>query len=204
MTVVDPSSLKTPNFAMDTSDAIIPENEAASEQQRYTAHAFHTDPNHVSAMLGSRSSGAPVRLPENENRWPPRVIFDVVYAAAVLKLFGTRLDDDRTAWASWASGHYPRLASRAAADFIESQKDKQEKTDDRRKHDTDRAQRLQKRNGGANEYWADRYDPLTFYWSFIPQDQVDAYIEKTMEEAAMKAREQAKQKVASWQESMTT
>ena len=102
-------------------DVAIPRNAAATgpstraeQRTRYTAQIFDTDPFACPFV----SSGAPVRLPTDKHNWPPTILFDAVYAAAVLTHFSTSKDDDRTAWSRWTAKLYPERVSRAQANVI--------------------------------------------------------------------------------------
>ena len=93
---------------METSDVTIPnDTEPPGTQTRYTPHVFvlfKGRPARAAAPLGQ--PGAPVRVPADTRDWPPDVLFDIVYAAAVLTHFGTSIQDDRTAWSTWAAQRY--------------------------------------------------------------------------------------------------
>jgi hypothetical protein len=74
-----------PNFAMDTSDI----NPTASpEEERCTAHLFKPDKRDY---LGDNTLplGSPLRICTDRTWWPPAILFDAVYASAVLHHFGT-------------------------------------------------------------------------------------------------------------------
>ncbi|KAF5371989.1 hypothetical protein D9615_008142 [Tricholomella constricta] len=86
--------LPTPNFAMDTADL---DPNAPPEGRRYTTHLFKPD---IPFFLGGRNappSGSPIRISDTP-QWPPAILFDAVYAGAVLQHFGTEtLKEDVTA-----------------------------------------------------------------------------------------------------------
>lgn len=94
------SYLQTPNFALETADLVLPDEEmsapqetarenapqeiAAGQETRYTAHLFNiTTPE----ILGRRPANCRVRVPLGNARWPPDVLFEASYAAAVLHQF---------------------------------------------------------------------------------------------------------------------
>ncbi|KAJ2918912.1 hypothetical protein MD484_g1500, partial [Candolleomyces efflorescens] len=82
--------LPTPNFAMSTTDI---DSTAPPTEKRCTAHVFELG---AQGLLGlTIPSGSPLRISETEAttspecQWPPDVLFDLVYANAVLYHFGT-------------------------------------------------------------------------------------------------------------------
>jgi hypothetical protein len=78
---------------------------APSEEQRYTAHLFSPDVPH---NLGDPrvSSGSPLRVPDTTDQWPPDILFDIVYAGAILHHFSTRALKDELS-KSWKDAFYP-------------------------------------------------------------------------------------------------
>jgi hypothetical protein len=78
---------------------------APSEERRYTAHIFKPGVPHY---LGDPrvSSGSPLRVPDTTDRWPPDILFDIVYAGAILHHFSTRALKDELS-ESWKDTFYP-------------------------------------------------------------------------------------------------
>ena len=68
---------------------------------RYTAHIFDLDSQ--SGSMGF-SSGAPVRAPTEQDSWPPDILFDVVYASAIVSTFGVV---KKEGLARWRAIYYP-------------------------------------------------------------------------------------------------
>ncbi|KAF5371991.1 hypothetical protein D9615_008140 [Tricholomella constricta] len=93
--------LPTPNFAMDTADI---DPTAPPEGRRYTTHLFKPD---TPFYLGGRNkppSGSPLRISDTP-QWPPAILFDAVYAGAVLQHFGTETLKEEVA-ATWKDTFY--------------------------------------------------------------------------------------------------
>ena len=78
---------------------------APSEERRYTAHLFSPDVPHN--LEDPRvSSGSPLRVPDTTDQWPPDILFDIVYAGAILHHFSTRALKDELS-KSWKDAFYP-------------------------------------------------------------------------------------------------
>ena len=75
---------------------------AQPEEKRYTVHLL--DPSRTSMLLGV-SPGTPLRT-SNADSWPPAILFDAVYASAVLHHFGTQELKDEVS-TNWMSTFYP-------------------------------------------------------------------------------------------------
>lgn len=68
------------------------------DEQMFTAQIFNIT---KSLSMGGLPSGTPVRLPATDEEmpnWPPLVLFDVVYASAVVQNFGKFPDGVLEAW----------------------------------------------------------------------------------------------------------
>jgi len=102
--------LKTPNFAMDTTD--IDPGVPGGNTIQYTAHLF--DPED-SGALGDSSihNGHPLRVAAAVSDWPPDVLFDFSYAATVIYNFGV-LPADAEFSDMWDQNYYPFGAMTAA------------------------------------------------------------------------------------------
>jgi hypothetical protein len=78
---------------MDTSDIDLT---APPAERMCTAHLFRPD---KPFALGDRTLplGSPLRISDNDTLWPPAILFDAVYAGAVLHHVGTQtLKDEVT------------------------------------------------------------------------------------------------------------
>ncbi|TFK17470.1 hypothetical protein FA15DRAFT_577254, partial [Coprinopsis marcescibilis] len=111
----DVAFLATPNFAMTTAD--VDPNTPATER-RYTAHNFRLN---EPAFLGYAAPGTPLRTLDTPE-WPPNILFDAVYAQAVLHQFGDRTLMDRIN-ATWNSTFYPSGVMTAAPSSYNAIKD---------------------------------------------------------------------------------
>jgi len=58
------------------------------QEERCTAHTFQVRPDPDALGRRTINSGAPLRMSHTAN-WPPAILFDAVYASAVLHNFGT-------------------------------------------------------------------------------------------------------------------
>lgn len=76
---------------------------ALPEEQRCTAHLFEDDT--FLDVLNGVVSGTPLRISDTDE-WPPAILFDAVYACAVLHHFGTKAIKDEVA-ARWVQTFYP-------------------------------------------------------------------------------------------------
>lgn len=74
-------------------------------ETRCAAHLFQPNKQPSFGALGPLSSGSPLRIP-NTPEWPPTILFDVVYASAVIRHFGTQTLVDEIA-ASWEDSFDP-------------------------------------------------------------------------------------------------
>src|SRR6266481_6433864 len=95
---------------MDTTDV---DPNADRAQERFTSHFFIPD----EVFL---PSGSAVHVPSNMSIWPPTVLFDAVYASAVLHHFGFA---PMHIYEKWMGVFYPGGPTKAVD------------TDDKRRHD---------------------------------------------------------------------
>ncbi|KAI0289830.1 hypothetical protein BC826DRAFT_970734 [Russula brevipes] len=119
--------LKTPNFAMDTTDV---DSSAERAQERLTNHIFDRS---LESYAGR--SGSAVRVPSDMSIWPPATLFDVTYASAVVHHFGTKRMDG---WKVWEDTFYPGGAIKAGRaydkhrrDQVDADKDKENAAEQR-------------------------------------------------------------------------
>ncbi|KAI0289829.1 hypothetical protein BC826DRAFT_586927 [Russula brevipes] len=101
----DVAFLKTPNFAMDTTDV---DSNADRAQERFTNHLFNQSL--ASAGVAGRP-GSAIQVPLDTSIWPPATLFDAIYASAVVHHFGTERKD---ALKRWGDVFYPGGAMKAA------------------------------------------------------------------------------------------
>lgn len=88
---------------MDTEDVIQSGTIVAGTETRCTAHVFRDK----RGILGDPSliSGTNVRVSHNVKDWPPQILFDAVYASAVLRRFDSEGFTDYSK--KWTSTYYP-------------------------------------------------------------------------------------------------
>lgn len=173
--------VQIPNFAMDTCDV-----EPGAEGQRFTAHIFDTAMAFTFAY-GFRS-GQAIRTPADMSEWPPAVLFDAVYASAVMRNFGVL---DPALLDEWVHEFYPAGPTTSAhtdlqrQDVVASENSNQQVGDELC-------------DGGRTP---DVFDLLFFlpYIRMQPED-VMRYLNECREAAAAKEREELEAKVNSWRQ----
>ena len=193
---------------METSDITIPNGtEPPGTQTRYTAHVFRLLKGRIArAVVPLAQSGAPVRVPADTRDWPSDVLFDIVYAAAVLTHFGTSIHDDRTAWSTWTAQLYTDCVSRYQHLIDASAKKRAEEEQALTPQQiADRRERYETRPGAPivpGSFDDIRADPLRFWWTFFPPEQVEAHIRRQEEKATAEERTKLEEKVTSWRASL--
>ena len=98
----DDGDNQTPNFAMDTTDI---DPTASPVEERCTAQTFWFPPDKCALGDPKVQSGSPLRLSHTPD-WPPSVLFDGVYAGAVLHNFGTQ-ELKEAVTKNWRDTFYP-------------------------------------------------------------------------------------------------
>ncbi|OBZ71081.1 hypothetical protein A0H81_08549 [Grifola frondosa] len=161
------------------------------DANRWTVHDFKgvLDPD---VLDRTRSADIPhkqpLRVPVDESQWPPRVIFDSIYASVIARYFG---HEDFTVFARnhWQSRHYPG-SHRNTCD--------KERREGRLNQRHDRADAIE-----------EEMDPLDMIFcisQFTRAPQKAEQCERwTMEQLAMEAAKRAEldQKVTSWMRAVT-
>jgi len=149
--------MQTPNFAMDTSDI---DPTAPPAETRCTAHLFEPDER---SYLGDQSLPlcSPLRISDNPTLWPPAILFDAVYAGAVLRHFGLQtLKDEVTK--TWKNTFYPGGITSVAEAERKSTRDKRAASEKEKKdHDRARDTRHITRSG------PDIFFTMLFYFLFF-------------------------------------
>jgi len=186
--------LKTPNFAMDTTDIV---SNADRAQVRYTSHLFD-----LSLERFAGPSGSAVRVPSDMSIWPPDVLFDAVYAGAVVKNFGFQITDILE---KWEDVFYPGRPTKLTH------------ADDKRRHDqadADKAnfnrqkpacQRCYERPDGrrGRHDGIGRHDVVMVYrCSAMEPETVKAYLRGCEEMGVARECKELEEKVNSWRESL--
>ncbi|KAH9962098.1 hypothetical protein BGW80DRAFT_1356783, partial [Lactifluus volemus] len=176
--------LKTPNFAMDTTDV---DSNADKAQERFTSHFF--EHHYHEASL----SGSAARIPADKSIRPPDALFDAVYASAVLHHFGVSMNETLV---NWRVVFYPGWPMKAAD------------VDNKRRCDQADADKencdVQKAVGHPSYKSCDEEeepDPLTMCrLQAMSPKQARAYLKGCDEVAAAKWRKGLAEKVNSWRE----
>ena len=169
----DSANEQTPNFAMTTAD-INPT--APPAEKACTAHLFQPDDR---LSLGDRTLplGSLLRI-SNTPEWPPTILFDAVYAGAVLHHFGTQtLKDEVTV--TWKDIYRVIVDEKSAA-----------------------AKKVQKQEREAR-YQAraspDAFDMLMVLpYIKVPQDDLEAAFREAEEKAEATEQRRVREKVDAW------
>jgi len=177
---------------MDTTDV---DSNADRAQERYTSHLFDQSFKRVAGP-----SGSAIRIPSDMSSWPPAVLFDGVYASAVLHHFGFA---PRHISEKWENMFYPGVPTKAAHTDDKcrcDQADAGEENSNRQKV----AQ--QRRHGRRRAHDAiDPHDMVMMHrFSAMEPEKVRAYLEGCEEIAVAGMRKGLEERVNSWRESVGT
>ncbi len=164
---------------------------APSAEKRCTAHLFQ--PNKRTA-LGRETLplGSPLRISDTPE-WPPPILFDAVYASAVLHHFGTQTLKDEVA-ATWKDTFDPGGVM-AAADA------NYKVITDERSAAANRAQkRVQERGAHYQARTApDAFDMLmTLPYIRVPREELKAVLREAEEKAEATEQRRVQEKVDTW------
>ena len=174
---------------MDTTDV---DSNADRAQERITSHVFIPDQAFV-------PSGSAVRVPSNMSIWPPTVLFDAVYASAVLHHFGFA---PMHIYEKWRDVFYPGGPTKAA-----------QADDKRRQYQANtevqnEARQLRRDRGGEMRGIHNAIDPhdmvMMIPFLAMEPERVRAYLEGCKEMAAAGERKGLEERVNSWRESVDT
>jgi hypothetical protein len=179
---------------MDTTDV---DPNADRAQERYTSHAF--DPR---IMPFAGPSGSAVRVPSDMSIWPPAVLFDAVYAGAVVRHFGVAVADILK---KWGDVFYPGGPTKAA--LAEDQRRRDGADADKKKYSqqkVDRRQRQEMRDERRGTH--DAIDPLDLVMMYrfkaMEPEKVRAYLKGCEEVAVAREHKGLEEKVNSWRKSL--
>jgi hypothetical protein len=187
---VDGFSEQTPNFAMDTTDVDLNADRA---QERFTNHLFDQSLEYA-GVVGR--SGSAIQVPSDMSMWPPAVLFDAIYASAVVHHFGLAMTDILKRWEDM---FYPGGAMKAAH------------TDDKHRGDhadADKTLRQQqpykRRNGRRSVHGAIHPHDVVMMYRFkaMEPEKVRAYLNGCEEMAAEAEHKGLEEKVNSWREAV--
>ncbi|KAF9498838.1 hypothetical protein BDN71DRAFT_1442797 [Pleurotus eryngii] len=143
--------LVTPNFAMETSDK-------GQSDLQCVAHAFIDDP----YSLGGPHVrlGTSVRICDDLTQWPPQILFDLVYASAVLVHFGTPRLREQFSANGFKDQLYPQGVSNSTqAEYMASIEKRAQDDANTKSHNLGRGERGAKREHRDE---LDAYDMIMF------------------------------------------
>jgi len=175
--------LVTPNFALESNDI-----QAGENGQRFTAHVFDE-----SLALGmdvrgnSVPSGSAVRVPDDRSQWPPTVLFDIIYASAVLRHFNALHPDILK---PWNDEFYPSGQTTAIHTIDPEVKQKQ-----------GRDKRHNRCNPGFGMLDSNAILDLLPY-IFIPPKELKKHFEEQHEKMEARERNELEDKINSWRGNM--
>jgi len=184
---------------MNTSDV---DPTAPPAEKRCTAHLFPSDarPEEVLARE-TLASGHPLRISDSP-KWPPAILFDAVYAGAVLHHFGTRTLTDEVA-ATWKDTFDPGGIMTAADAGYKGITDERAATAERTQ---DQAQAREARHEArdAARVGPDTFDMLMILpYIMVPRNELKAMLGEAEEKAAAAAQRRVQEKVDTWMKQIT-
>ena len=182
--------MKTPNFAMDTTDI---DSNADKAQERFTSHLFDRSLERVLP-----SSGSAVRVPFDMSDWPPAELFDAVYASAVLHHFGFQVTHISEKWDVFYPGVLLKACDRRRHDQADADKENS------KRRTADRRQRYGRHDGRRrNRDAIDPYELVLMYrCQAMEPEKARAYLKGCEEMVAERERKGLEEKVNSWRESL--
>jgi len=167
---------------------------APSDERRYTAHLFSPAPDDEHMLgTGRVHSGAPLRVPNTTNEWPDDILFDIVYAGAVLKHFSTpTLVDELTG--SWKDTFYPEGVKTATqADYRAITDERAAPGERKEKQAQERHARHEARHG------PDFLDMLMILpYVKVPRHQLEAVYSEARKKAEEKEQRRVQEEVDNW------
>jgi len=166
---------------------------APEDKERYTVHLFlPEDPRSLGAPDRVRS-GSSLRVPDTTDNWPPDILFDVVYAGAVLKHFSTpTLLDELTG--SWKDTFYPGGVMTATQADYKAITDEHAAAGERKeKQAQERHARHEARHG------PDVLDMLMILpYVKVPRHQLEAVYSEARKKTEAMERRRVQEKVDTW------
>ncbi|KAF8954988.1 hypothetical protein BDZ97DRAFT_1861946 [Flammula alnicola] len=181
--------LPTPNFAMNTDDV---DPTAPPGEKRCTAHLFEPSCPTFLGGLGAPPFGTPIRISDTPH-WPPSILFDAVYAGAVLHHFGTQtLKDEVTV--TWMDTFDPGgVMDQAHADH--------KVVTDARATTVERTQNQVQEHRARDEARPvpDTFDMLmALPYILVPREELQAMFRKAKEKAEVAEKRRVQEKVDTW------
>jgi hypothetical protein len=174
---------------------------APPNEKRCTSHLFKRIDN--SALCAMINPNSPIEL-LNAVKDPPAIIFDAVYAGAVLHHFGTQILKD-TVCTGWKDHYYPDGITSAADADKKKIKDIRAAKESKKEDDaTARTHRRENRRINASSSGPDVFDTLLFLpYAYLPKDDVQAMFRRAQEKAEVAERERLQDVVGQWARDVT-
>ena len=175
---------------MTTSDI---DSAAQSEERRYTAHLFSPGKQYLLGDVTQTRPGSQLRVPNTTDKWPPDILFDIVYAGAVLAHFSTPTLKDVVS-KSWKDSFYPQGVMTAA------QADYKEITDERAAAKERKEKQAQERRARHEAHRGpDVFDMLMIMpYVMVPRDQLEAVYSEARKKAEATEHKRVEEKVNTW------
>ncbi|PPQ69501.1 LOW QUALITY PROTEIN: hypothetical protein CVT26_002847 [Gymnopilus dilepis] len=181
--------LPTPNFAMSTADV---DPSLPAGEERFTAHLFK--PQIENLVLGTASPpfGISLRVAGRDD-WPPAILFDAVYATAVLKHFGTQEFREKV-FLTWKSTFYPDVGVGHIKTSRKSQTNRYTKLMRWKSKKREREAHFEARNAQP-----DAFDMLMAVpYILVQPNQLQSTLREARERAESKERRRVQEKVEDW------
>ena len=163
---------------------------AQLDERRYTAHLFSLNDRYGFGDPSLVGSGPQLRVPNKTNEWPPDILFDIVYASAVLCQFSTptlkdvlsKSWDDSFPGGVMAAAQYKEITDERAAARERKEKQAQER---RARHEAHRG--------------PDVFDMLMILpYVKVPRDQLEAVYSEARKKAEAMEHRRVEEKVNTW------
>ena len=175
---------------MTTSDI---DRTAQSDEKRYTAHLFSPNDRYGFGDPTLVGSGPRLRVPHTTNEWPPDILFDIVYAGAVLCHFSTPTLKDVLS-KSWKDFFYPGgVMTTAQADDKEITNERAVAKERKEKQAQERRARYEAHRG------PDVFDMLMIMpYAMVPRDQLEDVYSEARKKAEAMEHKRVEEKVNTW------
>jgi hypothetical protein len=176
------TDIQTPNFAMNTSDI---DPDANPEEKRYTSHVFRSD----FSLYAIQSFRPNYSISSAQGNFPPAILFDAVYAAAVLRHFGTQVLRDAVTAAWQDTG---KVRSAADANLLAM-------TEQRAAHEEMIQAQAKERGSRHAAHNPDVFDMLMMIpYVLVPPDELRAAMREAEETAVAAEQIKVTEKVNAW------
>jgi hypothetical protein len=155
-------------------------------------HLLQLDKPSLLGGLDAPPSGSPLRLSDTPE-WPPPILFDAVYAGAVLHHFGTQILKDE-AVATWKGTFYPGgVMTTAHVDYKVITNERAAAAEKARNQTQDRKARYEARGG------PDTLDMLmTLPYIMVPRNKLPDMLREAKAKAEATEQRRVQEKVDTW------